>query len=104
MTFFTEITVDSGAAAGGTIELDYTFGAETTGQPGLGFDDIISVDINTPDDGNKNLDGDESATLIAEGFDSSGYDQVHRHGRDRGARCRRRRDRPADRGTHLHAG
>ncbi|MET1011517.1 MAG: hypothetical protein ABWY83_03990 [Actinomycetota bacterium] len=76
VTFFTEITVDSGAAAGGTIELDYTFGAETTGQPGLGFDDIISVDINTPDDGNKNLDGDESATLIAEGFDSSGYDQV----------------------------
>ena len=52
VTFFTEITVDSGAAAGGTIELDYTFGAETTGQPGLGFDDIISVDINTPDDGN----------------------------------------------------
>ncbi|HEX6580397.1 MAG TPA: hypothetical protein VF195_05965 [Actinomycetota bacterium] len=76
VTFFTEITVDSGAAAGGTIELDYTFGAETTGQPGLGFDDIISVDINTPDDGNKNLDGDEAATLIAEGFDSSGYDQV----------------------------
>ena len=76
VTFFTEITVDSGAAAGGTIELDYTFGAETTGQPGLGFDDIISVEINTPDDGNKNLDGDESATLIAEGFDSSGYDQV----------------------------
>lgn len=34
VTFFTEITVDSGAAAGGTIELDYTFGAETTGQPG----------------------------------------------------------------------
>jgi uncharacterized repeat protein (TIGR01451 family) len=76
VTFFTEITVDSGAAAGGTIELDYTFGAETTGQPGLGFDDIISVDINTPDDGNKNLDGDEAATLVAEGFDSSGYDQV----------------------------
>ncbi len=76
VTFFTEITVDSGAAAGGTIELDYTFGAETTGQPGLGFDDIIDVDVNKPDDGNKNLDGDEVATLIAEGFDSSGYDQV----------------------------
>ena len=76
VTFFTEITVDSGAAAEGTIELDYTFGAETTGQPGLGFDDIIDVDVNKPDDGNKNLDGDEVATLIDEGFDSSGYDQV----------------------------
>jgi uncharacterized repeat protein (TIGR01451 family) len=76
VTFFTQITVDSGAAAGGTIELDYTYGAETTGQPGLGFSDIISVAVNTPDGGNKNLDGDEVATLIAEGFDSSGYDQV----------------------------
>jgi uncharacterized repeat protein (TIGR01451 family) len=76
VTFFTQVTVDSGAASGGTIELDYTFGAETTGQPGLGFDDIISVGINTPDDGNQNLDGDEVATLIAEGFDSSGYQQV----------------------------
>ena len=76
VTFFTQITVDSGAGSGGTIELDYTYGAETTGQPGLGFDDIISVAVNTPDSGNKNLDGDEVATLIAEGFDSSGYDQV----------------------------
>jgi hypothetical protein len=76
VTFFTQVKVDAGADSGGTIELDYTFGAETTGQPGLGFDDIISVAVNTPDDGNKNLDGDEVATLIAEGFDSSGYDQV----------------------------
>ncbi|HEX6399257.1 MAG TPA: hypothetical protein VF108_02145 [Actinomycetota bacterium] len=76
VTFFTEITVDAGAAAEGTIELDYTFGAETTGQPGLGFSDIIDVGVNTPDDGNINEDGDEVATLIAEGFDSSGYDQV----------------------------
>ena len=76
VTFFTQITVDAGAASGGTIELDYTYGAETTGQPGLGFSDIISVAVNTPDSGNKNLDGDEVATLIAEGFDSSGYDQV----------------------------
>ena len=104
VTFFTEITVDSGAAAGGTIELDYTFGAETTGQPGLGFDDIIDVDVNKPDDGNKNLDGDEVATLIAEGFDSSGYDQVHRHRRDRRSRPRRRRHRSPDRGAHLHPG
>jgi uncharacterized repeat protein (TIGR01451 family) len=76
VTFFTQITVDSGAASGGTIELDYTYGAETTGQPGLGFTDIISVAVNIPDDGNKNLDGDEVATLIAEGLDTSGYNQV----------------------------
>jgi uncharacterized repeat protein (TIGR01451 family) len=76
VTFFTQITVDDSAAGGGTIELDYTFGAETTGQPGLGFDDIIAVAVNTPDDGNQNLEGDEVATLVAEGFDSSGYQQV----------------------------
>ncbi|MGH2641524.1 MAG: hypothetical protein ACRDGO_07475, partial [Actinomycetota bacterium] len=76
VTFFTEVTVDPGSGSGGTIELDYTFGAETTGQPGLGFSDIISVAVNTPDSGNKNPDGDEVATLIAEGFDSSGYNQV----------------------------
>ena len=52
VTFFTQVVVDDGADASGTIELDYTFGAETTGQPGLGFDDIVSVAINTPDDGN----------------------------------------------------
>ena len=77
VTFFTQVSVDSGAGSGGRgFELDYTFGAETTGQPGLGFSDIISVAVNTPDSGNENLDGDEVATLIAEGFDSSGYDQV----------------------------
>ena len=104
MTFFTQITVDDGAAGGGTIELDYTFGAETTGQPGLGFADIISVAVNTPDDGNKNLDGDEVATLIAEGFDSSGLRPGHRDRRDRGPRSGRRRHRASDRRAHLHPG
>ena len=77
VTFFTQVTVDDGAAGSGTIELDYTFGAETTGQPGLGFDDIISVAINTPDDGNVGNVADNVVTLSNEFIETQGYDQVH---------------------------
>ena len=77
VTFFTQVTVDDGAAGSGTIELDYTFGAETTGQPGLGFDDIISVAINTPDDGNVGDVADNVVTLSNEFIETQGYDQVH---------------------------
>jgi uncharacterized repeat protein (TIGR01451 family) len=77
VTFFTQIVVDDGAGSSGTIELDYTFGAETTGQPGLGFDDIISVAINTPDDGNVGNVANNVVTLSNEFIETQGYDQVH---------------------------
>ena len=77
VTFFTQIVVDNGAGSSGTIELDYTFGAETTGQPGLGFDDIISVAINTPDDGNVGNVANNVVTLSNEFIETQGYDQVH---------------------------
>jgi uncharacterized repeat protein (TIGR01451 family) len=51
VVFFTQVVVDEGADGGGSIELDYSFGAETTGQPGVGFIDIVSVGINTGDSG-----------------------------------------------------
>ena len=77
MTFFTQVVVDDGAAGSGTIELDYTFGNETTGQPGLGFDDIVSVAINTPDDGNVGNVADNVVTLSNEFTETQGYDQMH---------------------------
>ncbi len=81
VTFFTQVVVAGDAGTpGGSIDLDYSFGAETTGQKGIGFDDIVSVGVNTPDGGNQNLDGNESATLISETLDppgdQQGYDVV----------------------------
>jgi uncharacterized repeat protein (TIGR01451 family) len=75
VTFFVEVEVEEGAGTG-DVALDLSFGAETTGQPGLGFDDIVSVAINSPDDGNVDLSGNETATLSNEHLDTSGYDTV----------------------------
>jgi uncharacterized repeat protein (TIGR01451 family) len=78
VTFFVEVEVEEGAGSG-SVALDLSFGAETTGQPGLGFDDIVSWGINTPDDGNVGLDGPntiETVTLTNEHLDTSGYDTV----------------------------
>jgi len=76
VTFFVQVKVAGDAATSGAVELDMSFGAETTGQPGLGFDDITSVAINTPDGGNVGLDGTETATLSNEHLDTAGYDEI----------------------------
>jgi uncharacterized repeat protein (TIGR01451 family) len=76
VTFFVQVGVAGDAAGSGEVELDMSFGAETTGQPGLGFDDIVSVAINSPDGGNVGLDGTETATLSNEHLDTQGYDEV----------------------------
>ncbi len=80
VVFFTEVTVDDFTGAAGTIELDYSFGAETTGQPGLGFTDIVSVGVNTGDSGMTDTGTTATATLISETPDpagnQAGYDQV----------------------------
>ncbi|MGH2679715.1 MAG: DUF7507 domain-containing protein [Actinomycetota bacterium] len=75
VTFFVEVEIEEDAGSG-SVALDLSFGAETTGQPGLGFDDIVSWGINTPDGGNVGLDGDETVTLSNEHLDTSGYDEV----------------------------
>ena len=75
VTFFVQVQIEEGAGSG-DVELDLSFGNETTGQPGLGFDNIVSYAINTPDDGNVGLDGDETVTLSNEHLDTSGYDEV----------------------------
>jgi len=76
VTFFVQVEVAGDAAGSGSVALDMSFGAETTGQPGLGFDDLVSWGINSPDDGNANLDGNETVSLSGETLDTSGYDQV----------------------------
>ena len=63
--------------ASGTIELDYTFGNETTGQPGLGFTDIVSVATNAPDDADVGNVADNVVTLSNEFIETAGYNQLH---------------------------
>ena len=63
VVFFTEVEIEDGAEGSGSIELDYSFGAETTGQPGIGFTDIVSVGINTGDSA-IDSNGNETATLV----------------------------------------
>ncbi len=76
VTFFVQVEVAADAAGSGAVELDMSFGNETTGQPGIGFDNIVSIAINTPDGGNVGLDGNETATLSNEHLDTQGYDEV----------------------------
>ena len=77
VTFFTQVSIDPDAAGSGTVELDYSFGTETTGQPGLGFVDIISADMNIPDGGNVGNVGDNVVTLSNEFKETQGYDELH---------------------------
>jgi hypothetical protein len=72
VTLFVQVKVAGDAAGSGAVELDMSFGAETTGQPGLGFDSITSVAINTPDRGNIGLEGTETAALSNEHLDTQG--------------------------------
>ena len=71
VVFFTQVVVDEGADGTGSISLDYSFGAETTGQPGVGFIDIENVSINS-DDSAMDSDGGETATLTSEGLSGDG--------------------------------
>ncbi len=75
VVFFTQVVVAEDAGGSGSVALDYSFGAETTGQPGLGFDDIVSVGINTGDSG-MDSNGNEAASLSNEHLDTQGYDEV----------------------------
>ena len=74
VVFFVAVEA-GGTDSAGLLELDLSFGAETTGQPGLGFDDIVSVGINTGDSANV-VSGNETATLTSETDDTAGYDQT----------------------------
>ena len=75
VVFFVEVVV-GGTGDAGTLQLDMSFGAETTGQPGVGFTDIVSASINAGDDGNVGLEGTETATLGTVTHDTAGYDET----------------------------
>jgi uncharacterized repeat protein (TIGR01451 family) len=69
--FFGQVVIDSSSTGSdGTVELDMSFLSEPTGQPGVGFDDIVSVGISPKDSlaggGNENLDGNERVSLTNE--------------------------------------
>jgi uncharacterized repeat protein (TIGR01451 family) len=77
VTFFTQIAIEAGADGPGTVQLHQTWGMEPTGQPGLGFNNIVSVAINTPDDGNVGNVADNVVTLDQEFTETVGYNQLH---------------------------
>ena len=77
VVFLTEVTVSDTAGSAGAIQLDYSFGAETTGQPGLGFTDIWSVGINPGDSGMTDTGAAATAVLTSEtNPPGGGYDQI----------------------------
>src|SRR3954447_21705101 len=46
VSYLTQISVDSGATGASTIEIDYSFLADTTGQSGIGLIDVVGVAVN----------------------------------------------------------
>ncbi len=75
VVFFTAITVEPDAGSG-SVELDFTYDGQTTSGTPVGFDDLISATIDTGDSGNENLSGNESVTVNAERFVTTGKDRL----------------------------
>jgi uncharacterized repeat protein (TIGR01451 family)/MYXO-CTERM domain-containing protein len=75
VVYFTQIVAEPGAGTG-SIELDFTYDGQTTSGAKVGFNDIVSASINSPDTGNKNLDGNEAATIVSESFITAGKDRL----------------------------
>jgi uncharacterized repeat protein (TIGR01451 family) len=81
VVFFAQVT-SVGGSGSGTLTFDVAFLAEPTGQPGVGFDDIVDAQtiVNPQDDaagGGNVRDGDETVSLSNEHLDTSGAkDQI----------------------------
>jgi uncharacterized repeat protein (TIGR01451 family) len=81
VVFFAQVT-SVGGTGSGTLTFDVAFLAEPTGQPGVGFDDIVDAQtiVNPQDDaagGGNVRDGDETVSLSNEHLDTSGpKDQI----------------------------
>jgi len=73
--FFVKIEVTGGSGSR-DVALDLSFLKEPTGQPGVGFDDIVGASLSTNDSGggggNANLEGDETVSLSNERDDTVG--------------------------------
>jgi uncharacterized repeat protein (TIGR01451 family) len=79
VVFFTKVGV-SGGTGSRDVTMNLAFTKQPTGQPGAGFDDIVSASLSTKDGaaggGNANLDGDEAVGLQNEN------DNAHFQGKD----------------------
>jgi uncharacterized repeat protein (TIGR01451 family) len=65
VVFFTQVVIDSGASGSGTVQLDFRWNGNTTGQPGIGFVDLVSASANSPDSGNT-ANGNEAVSIVSE--------------------------------------
>jgi uncharacterized repeat protein (TIGR01451 family) len=65
IVFFTQVVVDAGAAAPGTVRIDFQWNGDTTGQPGIGFVNLTSASANSPDSGNT-ANGNEAVSIVSE--------------------------------------
>jgi uncharacterized repeat protein (TIGR01451 family) len=63
VVFFAQISVS--ATTESTIQLDFTFGGQPTGHPGVGYLNIVSASANTADPANV-TDGDETVSILNE--------------------------------------
>ncbi len=65
VVYFVAVTIDAGTAHG-DIDLDLSWDGTTTAGSMVGINDLISASLNSPDTGNKNLDGDEAVSIQSE--------------------------------------
>jgi uncharacterized repeat protein (TIGR01451 family)/LPXTG-motif cell wall-anchored protein len=65
VVFFAAIEVDAGATEVHTTEFDFEFLAQSTGQDGVGFGEVLSATANTGDPGHV-TNGDEAVTLLSQ--------------------------------------
>jgi uncharacterized repeat protein (TIGR01451 family) len=65
VVFFTQVVIDAGASGSGAVQLDYQWDGNTTGQPGIGFVDLVSASSNSPDSGST-ANGNESVSILSE--------------------------------------
>ncbi|MEP6758073.1 MAG: DUF11 domain-containing protein [Actinomycetota bacterium] len=65
IVYFAAVTVDAGAA-NGDIDLKFSFDGTTTSGSMVGINDLVSATLNSPDSGNKNLDGNETVSIQSE--------------------------------------
>ncbi len=65
VVYFTAVTVDAGAGHG-DVDLKFEWDGTTTSGSNVGINDLVSATLNSPDSGNKNLDGNEAVSIIAE--------------------------------------
>ena len=65
IVYFAAVTVDAGAG-NGDVDLSFSWDGTTTSGSMVGINDLVSASLNSPDTGNKNLDGNEAVSIQSE--------------------------------------